>query len=70
MENKNVIHGTIRKFIYQDALCARFIDYIAKNGGVIVGAGVKDGKVYLLYDADSYLPLLHLWQERYYKIEN
>lgn len=50
----HIIENSIRKYVYLDSSFARRLDFLFKNGCYPCGSGIKDGKLYLLFDIDEY----------------
>lgn len=51
----HIIENTIRKYVYGDSTFARQLDFILKNKCYPCGSGIKDNKLYLLFDIDEYM---------------
>lgn len=60
----HIIHNTIRVYCIDTVNRARFIDWLCKRNCLPCGSGIGDrGTIYLIYDANAYLPLVEEWNE-------
>lgn len=64
MKDKHIIENTIRKYVYQDSAFARKLDFTLKNNCYPCGSGIKDGKLYLLFDINDYIETEAKWECR------